>query len=152
MLKERFERTGSVKYEKTERAKTVLTENNEFAIALSVTEDPSLSVRGISENLNIKKSSVAVSLRENKFHPYHLQLHQELTDNDFTKRITFCQWAQHNVTYPLFVKNVFLPMNPHFIEMVLLIDTIFIFMLLKTHMPFKFLIFSISGRLMLGEI
>lgn len=106
-LKERFERTGSVKYEKTTRNKTVLNEENELAIALSVTEDPTLSVRAISQNLNIRKSSVGKSLQSQKFHPYHLQLHQELTERDFANRVSFCQWAQQRIREnPLFFKFV----------------------------------------------
>lgn len=29
-----------------------------------------------------------------KYHGYHLQLHQELIDADFEKRVNFCQWAR----------------------------------------------------------
>ncbi|KAL1489822.1 hypothetical protein ABEB36_013754 [Hypothenemus hampei] len=64
-LKERFERTGSVAYEKRRRAKTVLNDENEFAICLTATEDPETSVRKISRHLDIKKSSVAKCLQKN---------------------------------------------------------------------------------------
>lgn len=94
-LKDRFERTGSVEYKKTSRTKTVLSEDNQLAIALAVVENPEISIRKISSNLEIKKSSVNNCLLANKFHPYKVQLHQELSDNDFERRTVFCQWAQN---------------------------------------------------------
>lgn len=94
-LKDRFERTGSVAYEKTSRTKTVLNEDNQLAIALTVVENPEISVRKISTNLEMKKSSVNNCLLAQKFHPYQVQLHQELSDNDFERRMLFCQWAQN---------------------------------------------------------
>lgn len=94
-LKERFEHTGSVEYKKETRTKSVLNEENQLAITMSVVETPEISVRQISKNLEISKSSVGKCLKRNKYHPYHAQLHQELAENDFEKRITFCQWAQN---------------------------------------------------------
>ncbi|KAJ8913301.1 hypothetical protein NQ315_010968, partial [Exocentrus adspersus] len=95
-LKERFERTGSVSYEKKSKTPTVLNEENQLAISLAVVENPQVSVRVLSNDLNIKKSSISKCLQNNKFHPYHVQLHQELLENDFERRIHFCQWV-HNV-------------------------------------------------------
>ncbi|KAJ8915523.1 hypothetical protein NQ315_012404 [Exocentrus adspersus] len=95
-LKERFERTGSVSYEKKSRTPTVLNEENQLAISLAVVENPQVSVRVLSNDLNIKKSSISKCLQKNKFHPYQVQLHQELLENDFERRIHFCQWV-HNV-------------------------------------------------------
>ncbi|KAJ8912045.1 hypothetical protein NQ315_016732 [Exocentrus adspersus] len=76
-LKERFERTGSVSYEKKSKTPTVLNEENQLAISLAVVENPQC-------------------LQKNKFHPYHVKLHQELLENDFERRIHFCKWV-HNV-------------------------------------------------------
>lgn len=110
-VKERFDRTGSVAYEKKTRSKSVLTEDNELAITLAVVENPEASVRNISRDLEIKKSSVAKCIKQNKFHPYHMQLHQELTENDFERRMTFCHWAQNQ-----------LAVNEDFFKMVLFTD------------------------------
>lgn len=98
ILKERFDRTGSVGYEKRTRTKSVLNEENTLAVTLSVVENPEISVRQISRALDISKSSVGQCIKQNKFHPYHPQLHQELNEQDFEKRITFCRWAQHQIT------------------------------------------------------
>lgn len=96
-LKERFDRTGSVAYEKKTRSKPVLHDQNELAISLAVVENPEISIRQLSRDLEVKKSSVAKCLKSNKFHPYHAQLHQELTGDDFQKRVTFCRWAQNQI-------------------------------------------------------
>lgn len=97
-LKDRFERTGNVAYEKTPREKSTLNEENQMAIALAVVEDPELSVREISRALEIKKSSVNKCIKLNKFHPYRSQLHQELVEEDFARRINFCHWAHNKLT------------------------------------------------------
>ncbi|KAJ8911567.1 hypothetical protein NQ315_007949 [Exocentrus adspersus] len=89
-LKERFERTGKKQYS------SVLNEENQLAISLAVVENPQVSVRVLSNDLNIKKSSISKCLQKNKFHPYHVQLHQELLENDLERRIHFCQWV-HSV-------------------------------------------------------
>ncbi|KAJ8910694.1 hypothetical protein NQ315_015403 [Exocentrus adspersus] len=54
-LKGRFERTGSVSYEKKSRTPTVLNEENQLAISSAVVENPQVSVRVLSNDLNIKK-------------------------------------------------------------------------------------------------
>ncbi|KAJ8914746.1 hypothetical protein NQ315_017457, partial [Exocentrus adspersus] len=124
-----------------------------------VVENPQVSIRVLSNNLNIKKSSISKCLKENKFHPYHtyikhtteitrdnlplkvsglcrgreggplqggfepatpelmhkpngatsstytrghqrdhVQLHQELLETDFERRVNFCRWIQNVVT------------------------------------------------------
>lgn len=96
-LKDRFERTGSIHYEKKSRAKPILNEENQLDVSLAVVENPDLSVREISRNLNISKTSVSKSLKNNKFHPYHMQLHQELIEADFAKRVQFCEIMQTKI-------------------------------------------------------
>lgn len=96
-LKERFDRTGSVTYEKVTRSKTVLHMENQLSICLAVQENPETSVRKISKQLDICKSSVSKCLKLHKYHPYRIQLHQELTENDYERRIEFCTWAQNNI-------------------------------------------------------
>ncbi|KAJ8915873.1 hypothetical protein NQ315_015484 [Exocentrus adspersus] len=107
-LKERFEQTGSVSYEKKSRTPTVLNEENQLAISLAVVENPQpfinivyrCSLRPVpleqpppvTTNANVNGEFI----NRGKFHPYHVQLHQELLENDFERRIHFCQWV-HNV-------------------------------------------------------
>ncbi|KAJ8909342.1 hypothetical protein NQ315_005970 [Exocentrus adspersus] len=134
-LRERFNRTGSVAYEKQTRTKTVLNEENALAISIAIVENPRISVRDISRDLGIKKSSVSKCIKQNKFHPYHFQLHQELIENDFERRIIFCQWAQNQIAENEDFLNLYcLRMNAHSTEMVLLTGIIFIIMTPKIHM------------------
>lgn len=82
---------------KNERTKTALTQENEMTVVLKVTEDPHISTREISEQSDISRTVVQRILKKNKFHPYHIQLMQELLDEDFEKRVTFCEWAQQQI-------------------------------------------------------
>lgn len=96
-VRERFERTGSINHERKERAKRTLIEENEFQVLASVVEDPHTSTRVISRQVDISHTSVARILRKHKFHPYHLQLLQELDNTDFANRLTFCQWSLNKI-------------------------------------------------------
>lgn len=96
-LVDRFNRTGSVAYEKRERTKPVVTEENEFNVMLEVTHNPHVSTREISRQQDINERSVRRILRKNKMHPYHIQLHQELLYDDYPRRVAFCEWAQQQI-------------------------------------------------------
>lgn len=102
-LLERFLATGSVDYKKEERASTARTEETELAVLLTVTEDPNISQAHVAEQVGVSERSVQRILKENKFHAYHIQLHQALSENDFQRRIEFCAWArlclQENPTF-----------------------------------------------------
>ncbi|KOC71282.1 hypothetical protein WH47_02366, partial [Habropoda laboriosa] len=63
----------------------------------SVIENPNVSSRQIAPQCNISRSSVLRVLRFNKFHPYHLNIHQQISDTDFANRIEFCRWAQRKI-------------------------------------------------------
>lgn len=46
-------------------------------------------------------------MSRHKYHPYHVCLHQELTPNDFQKRLDFCNWCLIQCDRdPEFVHNV----------------------------------------------
>lgn len=72
-LKERFERTANLNYPKSIRSKNVLNEEIEFEIVSSFMEGPESSIREMSKNLDIGKSSVAHYLKNDEFHPFHVQ-------------------------------------------------------------------------------
>lgn len=94
---ERFDRTASVEYEKHERIKPVVDADNELNVLLSIREDPHISSRNMSRYLELGRTSIQNILKKHKMHPYHLQLLQELNNNDFERRISFCQWAQQQI-------------------------------------------------------
>lgn len=93
-LLDRFVETGNVQYEKRERIKNVVNEENELSVVLATTEDPHISQRKVCSLVGISRRSVGRILKKNKFHAYHIQMHQELSDDDFLKRLQFCNWAR----------------------------------------------------------
>lgn len=93
-LMERFERTGSVAYDKNSRRKFVRTEENELNVLLAITENPHIGQRPLAHQVDIARSSVQRVIRAHKMHPYHMQLLQELNDEDYDRRVVFCEWVQ----------------------------------------------------------
>lgn len=91
-LSERFDATGSVEYVKRTRQKPALTEENEFTVMIEIVENPHSSARKLSTELGISRTTLRRIIKKNKYHPYHVQLHQELDQADFEKREHFCHW------------------------------------------------------------
>lgn len=111
-VKDRFERTGSVKYERRSHHQNVTaSEENKMSVMLSVIENPHTSCRTIATNLGLGKSSVNKILRQAKFHPYHIKLNQELKPTDFQKRIEFCVWGSEKIAQ-----------DPNFLNTLLMTD------------------------------
>lgn len=96
-LLDRFLNSGSVAYRKCERSKNILNEENEFRVMVAVVENPHASTRQLSRDLEISRSSVRRILKKHKFHPFHVQLHQELEGADFQNRMNFCLWIQQQL-------------------------------------------------------
>lgn len=96
-LMERFNRTGSVKYESHEKPKTITTEDMELSVLLTTYDDPHLGTRDIARRQSISRRSVQRILHKYKMHPYHIQLHQELINNDYQRRVAFCEWALQKI-------------------------------------------------------
>ncbi|XP_064463674.1 uncharacterized protein LOC135374662 [Ornithodoros turicata] len=66
---------------------------HEGTILAAVSQDPHESVRRISNETGVAATTVWRVLNRAKYHPYHLSLHQALHDDDFAKRIEFCNWV-----------------------------------------------------------
>lgn len=106
-LLDRFVETGNVEYKKkNERIKRVVNEENEFSVVLATVENPHISQREVSSLAGISRRSVGRILKTNKFHAYHIQMHQELSDDDFQKRLQFCNWARDKMQDVTFFSNV----------------------------------------------
>lgn len=56
------------------------------------TADPHLSIRDLVRDLGLSYSSIQRILKDHKWHPYHVILHQELKPADFDHRLDFCYW------------------------------------------------------------
>ena len=55
----------------------------------TIAVNPHLSTRQLS---GTNKSSISKILRNNRIHPYHISLHQEVTENNFIQRVNFCNF------------------------------------------------------------
>lgn len=93
----RFTDTGTVQRAKRVRTKPVLTAGNELQVLEAAVENPVNSVREISRNTDISMRSVHRTLKKYKFHPFKIQLHQELQPQDFQTRQIFCMWAINKI-------------------------------------------------------
>lgn len=88
----RFEATGSVKDRpRTGRPITATTEEKSLDVVLSFTEDPHCTIRKAAQEHGISSKSVHRILKKNKFHPFHVRLVHELNEDDFDRRVEFCE-------------------------------------------------------------
>lgn len=98
-LKRRFEATGSISYPKKKVVNRLTTgEENEMAVLLSLQETPHASLQEISTQLDISATSVWRLTKKHHYHPYHIELHQQLHGNDFQSRVNFCNSMIEKIT------------------------------------------------------
>jgi hypothetical protein len=107
-LARRLKETGRVQpISGTERRRHVQNEENIINVVANVEADPHVSTREIARDLGISRCSVHRILRNHKFHPYHLELHQALTEQDFDRRLDHCHWLLNTVREnPLFLSRI----------------------------------------------
>lgn len=108
-LCDRFVRSANVNYPKSVKNRPARTEENQLAVLLSVTENPSVSQRAVADAVGVSESTVQRILKEHNFHAYHIQLHQELTEKDLQKRTNFSNWALTKImqNYTFFDHDLF---------------------------------------------
>lgn len=109
----KFYATGTVaNLPKSGRPRTATNEDHKENVLLSVEEQPKNSLRNVGRDVGISHTSVQRILKNEKFHPYkvimlycsfndaylrifvffqQLQLIHELGDDDFDRRVEFCQ-------------------------------------------------------------
>ncbi|CAH1982182.1 unnamed protein product [Acanthoscelides obtectus] len=58
--------------------------------------NPQISIRHVSEIMDIPRSIIGRMTRMKGLHPYHFKRVQHLTEADFLPRIEFCQWILAN--------------------------------------------------------
>lgn len=66
-------------------------------------ENPTTSTRTSSTELNIPRTTIRRVLQQNKYHPYKPTIVQGLVEEDFGRRLTFCNWyitkCQENINF-----------------------------------------------------
>jgi len=87
----RFQDTGCVRdRQRSGRPKIATNEDNSIDILQSFVEDPNTSTRKAAQAHDCSYKSVQRVLKNSKFHPYKINLVQELVANDFDCRLEFC--------------------------------------------------------------
>jgi len=94
-----FEETGSdLKKKPIGRPRSARTPQNIEAVRVSVLRSPRRSVRKIAAAVRLSRECVRRILYVDlKFHPYKLQIVQELKENDHQLRLEFCQQITTNI-------------------------------------------------------
>ena len=90
----RFRETGSVADKpRSGRPKTATDEATTVAVLASFSKSPQRSTRRLSKESGVSRTSIRRILSSNKWHPYKIQLHQHLTEDDPDRRVQFAEWA-----------------------------------------------------------
>lgn len=88
---QRFENSGSVKnLPRSGRPKTATNEEKAVNVLQSFVENPHVSINRVAQEHEICHGSVHNILKVNKYHPYKVHLTQELSEDDFDRRVEFC--------------------------------------------------------------
>lgn len=87
----KFRETGSV-LDKQRSGRPSVDEDTKTVILAKVVASPKKSLRRTSTELGIPKSTIHKMLKLYKFHPYKIQLLQNLNDDDYDRRSEMCEW------------------------------------------------------------
>jgi len=92
-----FERLGCIMPNKHKRNRQPFVRQDErnLLICASVEQNPKISSLGISEQLDISKSTVCRVLKKNKYHAYRLQKTNEIFPEDEEQIMEFCENMMH---------------------------------------------------------
>lgn len=90
-LVHKFRETGSVANKKRDIANPVVNEAVEVAVLGHVIQDATLSTRKLAAISGVNRTSIQRILKKHKFHPYKIRLVQELNEDDFDRRLEFCE-------------------------------------------------------------
>lgn len=88
----RFSETGSVK-DRPRCGRPRTTTNPDIAVEViqSFVEEPHTSIRKASQAHDISRRSIQRILKTAQFHPFKIKLVQELLEDDFDRRLEFCE-------------------------------------------------------------
>lgn len=103
---QRFEETGSVHNRpKPGRPTSAMNEETSLDVLQSVVEDPHVSTSTVSRAVGISQRSVLRVLHKNSFKPYKIHLVQELSEDDYDRRVEFCEIMMGNLDRNTIVLN-----------------------------------------------
>lgn len=104
----RFEETGGIKDRpKSGRSKSSSNDEKSLDVLQSFIEDPHCSIRRCAQQHEMGAASVHKILKLNKWHPFKLKLVQELSEDDFDRRVEFCDVMMQMISDdPLLLNNI----------------------------------------------
>lgn len=104
----RFNDTGNVKNRgKIGRPKVKTDEQNSLNILIDLMDNPKVSVEQIALNHGMCRRSVQKILKKEHFHPYKVHLLQEINEDDFDRRLEFCEIMMERLSnVPNFASNI----------------------------------------------
>lgn len=106
-LEAKFRATGSVfTRPKPGRPRSITNENNEVLVLGSVALKCQQSLKEISEEAGVSLTSAWRILKRHQFHPYGVTLTQELSEQDYERRMDFCELIEMQMREPHFVNNI----------------------------------------------
>src|SRR5215467_11024129 len=88
------------------KTKPVVNEANTINICAAIALNPHISQRVLARTSGVSRSSIQRIMNNQKYHPYHIVLTQELLRRDFERRITFCNWLRNNVAENNFLERI----------------------------------------------
>lgn len=105
-LVKKFEETGSV-CNKVNKQPRVLTEAAQIEVLGHFAADPTTSISKTVQLTNISYGSIQKVLKLNKFFPYKMSIVQELGEDDYDRRIQFCETMMEKIQIePSLIKNI----------------------------------------------
>lgn len=100
--------TGSVERTRRERHRPVLNQENQLAVLTTIIENPQISSRQVSSQLNISQTSVRRVITKENHHPYHILNVQGLLPQDCQSRTDFFECFQSKLQLvPDFLNSLF---------------------------------------------
>ena len=108
----KFRQTGSVANKKRIIENPVRNEAVEVAVLGQVSMNPTLSTRKMSDVTGIMRTTLRRILKHYKWHPYKIQLLQELNEDDNDRRLQFSEVMSEQVlnypNYQLLLRRMFI--------------------------------------------
>lgn len=96
-LSQRLRRTGNVHPPETRIRNRTVRDENAPDILAAVELNPQVSSRDLAKDSGISHRSVLNIMKDNKLHPFHISLHQQLDNDDFMRRTNYCIWIQNEI-------------------------------------------------------